>query len=128
MKSFYQIITTKRCNGVRKDAFITELLFHFIPFLPFLLFYFIPFLPFLLFHFIPFLLSLRVNKKVQPINVTPDQINAFPSSSEKSTLLECKGSLHENKLLKVLLMVHFFLEFNPAVVIRKLAHELNYLH
>ena len=75
MKSFYQIIATKRCNGVRKDAFITELLF----------------------HFIPFLISLRVNEKnsrkeVQPINETPDQINGFPSSSENSTILECKCS------------------------------------
>ena len=31
MKSFYQIITTKRCNGVRKDAFITELPVSFHP-------------------------------------------------------------------------------------------------
>ena len=53
MKSFYEIITTKRCNGLRKDAFVTELLFHFILFLLFLLF-----------HFIPFLLSLWVNKKI----------------------------------------------------------------
>ena len=70
----------------------------------------------------------NLRKEMQPTNVTPDQINGFPSSSGKCTLLECRGSLHENKLLKVLLMVHFFLEFNPAVVIRKLAHELNYLH
>ena len=83
MKSFYEIITTKRCNGLRKDAFITELLFHFILFLLFLLF-----------HFIPFLLGEQKNsrKGMQPINVTPEQINGFPSSSEKSTLLECKCS------------------------------------
>ena len=70
----------------------------------------------------------NLRKEMQPTNVTPDQINGFPSSSEKSTLLECKGSLHENKLLKILLMAHFFLEFNLAALIWKLAHELNYLH